>query len=129
VGYHIAVHLALHHMFVTNARPVPRFLIFDQPSQVYFPADRDVDGKLEIGLEGRPLDEDRAAVLKMFTLIKEWVESLDGKFQVLVTQHADPAEDWFQDAIVEKWRDERALIPQEWMRDPPLAMTSRPDSG
>lgn len=115
VGYHIAVHVALHRIFVNGNRPVPRFLILDQPSQVYFPADRDTEGKLEIGQEGRAFDEDRAAVLKMFSLIKEAVDSLDGQFQVLITEHADPSADWFQAAVVEKWRDGRALIPQEWL--------------
>lgn len=38
VGYHLIAHLALHHWFVERARPVPRFLFLDQPSQVYFPA-------------------------------------------------------------------------------------------
>lgn len=115
VGYHIAVHLALHRIFVQENRPVPRFLILDQPSQVYFPADRDIDGRLEVGKEGRVVDEDRVAVLRMFTLIKDTVESLAGEFQVLVTEHADPAEQWFQEAVVEKWRDGKALIPAEWI--------------
>jgi hypothetical protein len=118
VGYHIAVHLALHRLFVSANRPVPRFLILDQPSQVYFPADRDTDGKLEVPREGGVLDEDRAAVLKMFSLIKETVDSLEGNFQVLITEHADPAVDWFQAAVVEKWRDGKALIPQEWLTPP-----------
>jgi hypothetical protein len=118
VGYHIAVHLALHRLFVTANRPVPRFLILDQPSQVYFPADRDTEGKLEVPREGGIVDEDRVAVLKMFTLIRETVESLQGRFQVLITEHADPAADWFQAAVVEKWRDGKALIPHEWL-DPP----------
>jgi len=115
VGYHIAVHLALHRVFVNGGRPVPRFLVLDQPSQVYFPADRDVEGKLEVGREGGAIDEDRAAVLRMFTLIRDAVASMHGSFQVLVTEHADPAEAWFQEAVVERWRDERALIPQEWL--------------
>jgi Protein of unknown function (DUF3732) len=44
VGYHLIAHLALHHWFVQRARPVPRFLFLDQPSQVYFPAEKDVEG-------------------------------------------------------------------------------------
>lgn len=131
VGYHIAVHLALHRVFVNGSRPVPRFLVLDQPSQVYFPADRDVDGRLEVGRAGGAIDEDRAAVLKMFTLIRDAVASMQGNFQVLVTEHADPAEAWFQDAVVEKWRDERALIPREWLADlatPPTTTTPEPDA-
>jgi hypothetical protein len=66
------------------------------------------------------VDEDRAAVLKMFRLIQETVLSMGGNFQVLITEHADPAEQWFQDAVVEKWRAEgEALIRPEWLVAPP----------
>ena len=38
VGYHISCLLALHeHFFGLANSPVPRFLVIDQPSQVYFP--------------------------------------------------------------------------------------------
>ena len=40
VGYHLIAHLALHQWFVERSRPVPRFLFLDQPSQVYFPAEK-----------------------------------------------------------------------------------------
>lgn len=116
VGYHIAVHLALHRLFADAGRPVPRFLILDQPSQVYFPSDRDVEGKLQVGRAASSADQDRVAVLKMFRLIKETVDSLEGKFQVIVTEHADPNEEWFQSAVVERWREDgKALIPSEWL--------------
>lgn len=116
VGYHIAVHLALHRIFAEADRPVPRFLVLDQPSQVYFPADRDVEGKLEVGRAESTVDQDRAAVLKMFKLIKDTVDSLEGKLQVIVTEHADPKEHWFQSAVVERWREDgKALIPRSWL--------------
>lgn len=125
VGYHIAVHLALHRIFADANRPVPRFLILDQPSQVYFPSDRDVDGRLEVGRAEGTVDQDRLAVLKMFKLIKDTVDSLEGKLQVIVTEHADPNEEWFQSAVVERWREDgKALIPQSWL---PQAVDS--DSG
>ena len=57
VGYHLIAHFAIHKWFVSQERPVPRFLFVDQPSQVYFPADRDIDGSME-GIE----NEDREAV-------------------------------------------------------------------
>ena len=37
VGYHVVSHLALHRWFRTKRRPVPGFLIFDQPSQAHYP--------------------------------------------------------------------------------------------
>lgn len=115
VGYHIVAHLALHRFFTEVRRPVPRFLFLDQPSQVYFPADRDVEGKLEVGRDGRPVDEDRAAVLRMFELLRDAVTQLGGDFQIIVTEHADPAVDWYQDAVRERWRGEEALIPDSWI--------------
>ena len=44
VGCHIIAHLALHKWFASQARPVPRFLFIDQPSQAYFPEDSDWQG-------------------------------------------------------------------------------------
>jgi hypothetical protein len=115
VGYHITAHLALHEMFAEANRPVPRFLFLDQPSQVYFPADRDLDGQLEVGRDGATVDEDRAAVIRMFELIRDTVTSLGGRFQVIITEHADPDVDWYREAVVERWRDGYALIPQTWI--------------
>lgn len=115
VGYHIAVHLAFHTFFALQSRPVPRFIVFDQPSQVYFPADHDTDGQLTKGKEGRKTDEDREAVLRMFQVILEVIEQLQGKVQVIVTEHADPDVDWYQDAVIERWRDGKALVPTDWL--------------
>jgi hypothetical protein len=115
VGYHVAAHLALHEMFAEANRPVPRFLFLDQPSQVYFPADQDLDGQLEVGRDGATVDEDRAAVIRMFELIRDTVTSLGGRFQVIITEHADPDVDWYREAVVERWRDGYALIPQTWI--------------
>nr|WP_239476272.1 DUF3732 domain-containing protein [Streptomyces sp. CS090A] len=39
VGHHVAAHLALHQYFVANSRPVPRFLMLDQPTRLYYPSD------------------------------------------------------------------------------------------
>jgi hypothetical protein len=110
LGCHLIAHLALHSWFVRKDRPVPRFLFLDQPSQVYFPAEQDVGGSMAV-LE----DEDRLAVLRIFELIRDVVEALDGGFQVIVTEHADPTEDWFQAAVVERWRNGAALIPLDWL--------------
>lgn len=109
VGYHIAVHLAFHKFFVNAERPVPHFIFFDQPSQVYFPADRDVEGRLE----GK--DEEREAVVKMIKLIRDVVSELAPELQVVVTEHADVNEPWFVESVAERWRDGKALIPKDWI--------------
>jgi len=110
LGCHLIAYLALHHWFVVKERPVPRFLILDQPSQVYFPADRGEIGPIE-ALD----DEDRQAVVRVFRLIHDVVQELDGELQVIVTEHADPSEEWFQEAVVERWRDGVKLVPTEWL--------------
>ena len=110
VGCHLIAHLALHSWFVQRSRPVPRFLFLDQPSQVYYPAEQDIESSL-INLE----DEDRAAVIRMFTLVRDVINELQSNFQVIITEHADISEDWYQEAIVERWRDGNALIPAGWI--------------
>ena len=112
VGIHLVAHLALHQHFHTHARPVPQFLFLDQPTQVYYPNDKDAEwqGSLE-----ETDDEDQAAVSRMFNLIFKVVESLAPNFQVIITDHADLNETKFQDAVIEKWRNGAALVPEEWI--------------
>lgn len=112
VGYHLVAYLALAKWFIKENRPVGRFIFFDQPTQVYFPSDKAVTGNIE-EIES---DEDRKAVKKMFEwLFKVVEEELGGDLQVIVTDHADIEEDWYQSAISdEKWRGDTALIPKHW---------------
>lgn len=111
VGYHLIVHLALHEWFSQRERPVPRVLFLDQPSQVYFPPEKDVDGSLS-GLD----EEDRRAVTRMFSFVFDVVKQLAPDFQVVITEHADFRDDWYQDAVVERWRGGLKLIPDSWPR-------------
>jgi hypothetical protein len=111
VGYHLIAHLALHEWFTERGRPVPRFLFLDQPSQVYFPPERDVDGSMSMVGE-----DDRRAVSRMFRFVFDVVEKLSPGFQVVITEHADINEEWYQDAVVERWRGGLKLIPEDWPR-------------
>jgi chaperonin cofactor prefoldin len=99
VGYHLIAHLALHKWFTEQSRPVPRFLFLDQPSQVYFPREQDIDGSLS-----SVKDEDRESLKQMFKLIFDEVTELSPGFQVVITEHADLVEPWFQASVVERWR-------------------------
>lgn len=109
VGYHLTTLLALHKWFVEKKRPVPHFLMIDQPAQYYFPADVRKEADIE-SLD----DEDREAVRRMFQFVFKVVESLGGQFQVIITEHADLQDDWFQATVVQRWRGDNKLIPKQW---------------
>jgi hypothetical protein len=113
VGYHLVTYMALAKWFKKRKRPVPSFVFFDQPTQVYFPTDIDVTGNInEIAV-----DEDRLAVKRMFKWLHDLIEGeFGGDFQIIVTDHADIDEQWFQDCIQDKkWRGTEALIPLSWI--------------
>ncbi|WP_186157249.1 DUF3732 domain-containing protein [Burkholderia gladioli] len=115
VGYHIVAHLALHTWFANRDRPVPAFLLLDQLSQAHFSPDM-VPGESRTQ---EKIDADRKAVKRLFSLIFDVVESLKGKFQVLITDHPDFSDDVrFQKALRERWRDGLKLVPEDWPPGP-----------
>jgi hypothetical protein len=38
------------------------------------------------------------------------------ELQIIVTDHANLSEKWFQDAIIEEWRGGKELVPSEWLQ-------------
>lgn len=109
VGYHLIAHLALHQWFVEKDRPVPRFLFLDQPSQVYFPAEKVIDGSTSLVSEN-----DRLAVSRMLKLVFDAVSEVSPELQVIITEHADLDNDWYQSAVIERWRGGLKLVPEDW---------------
>lgn len=110
LGYHLATFIGLHSYLIENDRPVPRFLLLDQPSQVYFPPDSTGREVLD--------DADHAALVRIFDSLFQFTEEADreGGFQMLVMEHADLYDERFEEAIVERWRaDGEGLIPQAWI--------------
>lgn len=112
VGYHVAAHLSLHKLFRRRGRPVPGFLMLDQPSQAHYPPDRDEGGRID----GLP-DEDQTAVRQIFGLLHQYCSELEPDMQIIVADHVELLDDWFRDSIAERWRDGIALVPQSWLRD------------
>lgn len=111
LGYHLVSVFSLHEQFLKKPRPVPRFLVLDQASQVYFPRDRanKVEGKIE-------KDTEREAIKKIYKFIFEQTEKANGELQVIVTDHAEIDEKWFNERIKESWwKDTEALIPPDWI--------------
>jgi hypothetical protein len=107
VGCHLIAHLSLHAWLAHQDRPVINTVMFDQPSQVYFPSDREWDPD-QMG-EG-----DRVAAGRLLRLLHDAVVANNGSYQVILTDHADLQEDWFQESIVELWRGGLALVPDDW---------------
>ncbi len=109
IGYHLVTHLALHRYFVRQDRPVPRLLMLDQPTQVWYRSEVDQN----TGMPGE--DADREAVSRLFRLIYDVVAELAPYMQMIVCDHANLPEDWFQDSVEHNWRGGEKLIPQEWI--------------
>lgn len=115
LGYHLATHLALHRTFVTGGLPMPRFLMLDQPTQVFYES-KPVAERDAISESGRPADEDHDAVTSMFKLLHDFVAELAPNFQIIVSDHAHLSDEWFDDAVEHTWRGE-ALIPADWLSE------------
>ena len=111
VGLHLVTHLALHNWFFKKQRPVPQFLFLDQPSQAYFPPDTSAETVRE---QTEATNPDRQSVIRMFKLIVEETKN----FQVIVTEHADIREDWYQALVRENWWDgKQKLVPVGWIEE------------
>ncbi|QLH19292.1 DUF3732 domain-containing protein [Streptomyces sp. Rer75] len=107
VGYHVLSHLALHRYFVRQRRPVPRILFLDQPSQAWYASmthDGDEQGH-----------KDHLAAERLFRLIQEVVQELAPELQVIVCDHVNLPAPWFQETVVQNWRDSEKLVPAHWM--------------
>jgi hypothetical protein len=106
MGYHVAALLALHEVLraLPTPSPVPQFIIFDQPSQPYFP---------EKGLKS----EDLRRVRRIFEALSDFCTRTESGVQVIVIEHAGEGA-WQGIKHVHKkheWRDEgKALIPDSW---------------
>lgn len=108
VGYHLVAHLALHRHFAREDRPVPRFVVFDQPSLPFFPKNI---ANLDAGIG----DVDWQAVRAMMVLADREAADLDGLLQVIITDHATfTGEEWFDAALVEDWHTGTKLVPPDW---------------
>ncbi|HNO75561.1 MAG TPA: DUF3732 domain-containing protein [Nitrosomonas mobilis] len=114
LAYHLSALLALHLFAAQNNRPIPRFLLIDQPTQVYFPSEqiyRDADGSVQKTEKDADLD----AVRRLFELLLKFTQEDVPGFQLIVTEHANLREQWFQDALVEEpWTKPPALVPMNW---------------
>lgn len=114
LAYHLSALLALHMFAAKNNRPIPHFLLIDQPTQVYFPSEQvyqDADGSVQ----RTEADADLNAVRRLFELLLKFTKEDVPGFQLIVTEHANLREQWFQDTLVEEpWAKPPALVPENW---------------
>lgn len=113
LAYHVSISLALQRFFSkTPSHPVPGFLVYDQPSQVYFPkgvhaAEQEPDWR----------DEDIEAVRKVFAAVSRETMQARGNLQIILLDHAD-MNVWQgieNTHLVEEWRDGTKLVPTSWV--------------
>jgi hypothetical protein len=115
VSFHISLLCALHEYFLEQKSScIPSFLIFDQPSQVYFPK---LKKELKLTEEDPKYeDEDVEAVKNMFKTIANSVSAQKGAMQCIILDHADDSIYGGIEGIheVDVWRNGKKLIPEEW---------------
>ncbi|MEQ9208531.1 MAG: DUF3732 domain-containing protein, partial [Pseudomonadales bacterium] len=115
LAYHISMTLAFQRFFLqTPAHPVPNFLIYDQPSQVYFPQSPRDDELVEAEWENEDID----AVRSVFSAMSSETRKAKGNLQVIVLDHADEQVWGDIDNVVltARWRDGEKLVPVEWFQ-------------
>lgn len=112
VAFHIGTILGFHFHFIEKNLPILNFIIYDQPSQVYFPQKilKEEDNVFE--------DKDIKQVQKMFKTFEDAVKDANGNLQIIVSDHADETvwgsiSDEYKH-IVANWSNGDALIPKFW---------------
>ena len=118
LSYHISISLAFQKFFQERKGvAVPNILVFDQPSQVYFPQKSIQEGSTAKEDSTLIQDEDKAAVKKIFATLSTYIEKAKSELQIIVMEHAD--EDIWGEfdniKLVDRWRGRNKLIPVEWI--------------
>lgn len=114
VSFHVSLSCAIQEFLNTGEKKstcVPSFVVYDQPSQVYFPQTvKNKEEKLD--------DNDINAVKQIFTTIANSIQRTKGAWQAIILEHADSGTyaDIPNVHEVEVWRNGKKLIPEEWMK-------------
>jgi hypothetical protein len=120
LAYHISISLAFQRFFLqTPAHGVPNFLVYDQPSQVYFPkSPNKADSE-----KSEWQNQDVIAVRKIFTTMSQETIKANGNLQIIVLDHADDSVwgDIKNVELIEEWRPNSTknsfekLVPNNWI--------------
>lgn len=107
---HLCLYLALADFFYDQKKStVPSLLFLDQPSQVYFPAQKDRDEAFNPEEQSvHEADGDMKAVNNIFSLLYRFCMEHNDGIQVIVTDHADDLTieglHSFEDIVRARWR-------------------------
>lgn len=114
LALHISTLLAFHYYFQNYSCPVPSFIVFDQPSQVYFPQ-LGLEAKTDLQNNKHYNSDDIQAVKNLFKFLINFTKEEVPNFQIIVTEHAFFNEQWFIDCMIEPfWASPHALVPENW---------------
>jgi len=121
VGYHVAGILALHEHFISmSENPVPRFLVIDQPSQVYFPEAWPSMEQAPDKSNQSDRSPDIDGVHRIFSALSVFLDAVSAEFQIIVTEHAGSITwDGVPNVhLVGNWRagHDELLIPAAWLK-------------
>ena len=88
-------------------------MVFDQPSQVYFP-------KMQASDDHQLTDIDRKNVTMMFRTIVDSIKASGNKWQAIILEHAESS--IYREFLVSgdlnelpEWRNGEKLIPEDWL--------------
>lgn len=109
---HLCLFLALADFFYThNKSTIPSLLFLDQPSQVYFPAQKDTGDEFNPEESGiGKIDEDMTAVNRIFSLLYDFCKKHGNGIQIIVTDHAD-------DLKIEGLEDFEGIVRARWRKE------------
>ena len=114
---HVACLLSLHAHFRREDRPVPGFLILDQPTQVYFPSREEYDSLTGSVEDTNRAKADLASARRLFEALFRALDEILPDFQIIVLEHANLEMARFQEALVEEPWKERGLVPNSWVSE------------
>ncbi|RZK27225.1 MAG: DUF3732 domain-containing protein [Flavobacterium sp.] len=112
MAYHLSTYLGIHEYLIgLKDNKVPPFIVFDQPSQAYFPEIKD-DKSVQ--------EEDLIKLKKIFEVLSAFNLNTKGKVQVIVLEHAgeDSWKEYKNVVKTKRWREgenDDALIPKAWL--------------
>ena len=113
LAYHLAALLALHLFASKNNCPILNFCLSTSQASL-FPfgeSGQEADGSVQ----KTEADADLAAIRRLFELLLNFTKKDVPGFQLIVTEHTNLRDQWFQDSLVEQpWTKPPALVPEDW---------------